>query len=104
MAEVLGTSRPAAVARELTKFYEETRRGTLGELAEFYADKDVKGEIVVLVERTDHEAQDMDIDGLLIDRLKHLSVRDAVAEVADMTGEKKNAVYARALALAPKKT
>ncbi len=99
LSEILGEHRPATVARELSKFYEETRRGTLGELAAHYADTDVKGEIVILVGKDAEEAAPADIDALLEERLKHLSVRDAVAEVAEMTGIPKKEVYARALAL-----
>jgi 16S rRNA (cytidine1402-2'-O)-methyltransferase len=102
LAEILG-DRPAAVARELTKFYEETRRGSLGELAAYYAEAEARGEIVILVGvGAAEDASDADIDALLKQRLKTLSVRDAVAEVAEMTGGRKNEIYARALALAPK--
>jgi len=49
MAEHLGSERPAAVCRELTKMFEETRRGTLAELAAHYEATPPKGEIVVVV-------------------------------------------------------
>ena len=104
LTEVLGGSRPAAVARELTKFYEETRRGTLADLADYYDKNEARGEIVIIVGADEEEGVDeVDIDTLLATRLKELSVRDAVAEVAAMTGGKKNEIYARALALTPKK-
>ena len=48
MAESFGADRPAAVCRELTKTYEEVKRGTLGELAAWSADG-VRGEITVVV-------------------------------------------------------
>jgi 16S rRNA (cytidine1402-2'-O)-methyltransferase len=48
MAETLGADRPAAVCRELTKTYEEVRRGSLGELAAWAADG-VRGEVTVVV-------------------------------------------------------
>ncbi|MBE7188420.1 16S rRNA (cytidine(1402)-2'-O)-methyltransferase [Jatrophihabitans endophyticus] len=48
LAELLGAERPAAVCRELTKTYEEVRRGPLGELAEWAA-TGVRGEITVVV-------------------------------------------------------
>jgi 16S rRNA (cytidine1402-2'-O)-methyltransferase len=100
LAETLGADRPAAVARELTKFYEEMRRGTLGELAKHYASNEAKGEIVILVGKNEGTEPDAsDIDALLSERLKHLSVRDAVAEVAEMTGIPKKEAYARALKL-----
>ena len=49
MAEVIGVDRPAAVCRELTKTYEEVRRGTLGELAAWAADG-LRGEITIVVQ------------------------------------------------------
>lgn len=49
LAEVCGPERPACVARELTKIYEEIRTDTLAQLISFYKEKNVKGEIVVLV-------------------------------------------------------
>lgn len=100
LAEKLGGQRPAAVARELTKFFEEIRRGTLSELAAYYAENEAKGEIVILVGKDVEDAPEaLDLDALLRARLKNLSVRDAVAEVAEMTGFPKKDVYARALAL-----
>jgi 16S rRNA (cytidine1402-2'-O)-methyltransferase len=50
MAEVFGAERRAAVCRELTKTYEEVRRGPLGELAAWAAQDGVRGEITVVVE------------------------------------------------------
>lgn len=47
--EVMGENRMASVSRELTKFYEETKRGTLKELHEYFSQKTVKGEIVMVV-------------------------------------------------------
>ena len=100
MAEILGIHRPAAVARELTKFYEEMRRGTLGELAAHYASHEAKGEIVILIGKAaEEEKNPADIDALLTARLRHLTLRDAVAEVAEMMGIPKKEIYARALAL-----
>lgn len=49
LAEVLGSDRRAAVCREITKLHEETQRGTLAELSQHYAEKGVKGEIVIIV-------------------------------------------------------
>ena len=45
-----GVHRKASVSRELTKLFEETRRGTLSELHEYYQSKTIKGEIVIVVE------------------------------------------------------
>lgn len=49
MAEVFGSERYACVAREISKIYEEFKRGTLAELATYYTQHAVKGEIVLLV-------------------------------------------------------
>ncbi|MFF0519672.1 MULTISPECIES: 16S rRNA (cytidine(1402)-2'-O)-methyltransferase [Actinomadura] len=49
MAAAFGADRPAAVCRELTKTYEEVRRGGLAELAGWAAERDVRGEITVVV-------------------------------------------------------
>jgi len=100
LAAVLGARRPAAVARELTKLHEETRRGSLEELAAHYAAHPARGEIVIVVGGDLGEAaRDVDIDALLTERLRHVSLRDAVAEIAEMTGGVKKEIYARALAL-----
>ncbi|PSC04937.1 16S rRNA (cytidine(1402)-2'-O)-methyltransferase [Alsobacter soli] len=103
--DVLG-ERPAAVARELTKYYENVRRGSLTELAERYAGEDApKGEIVVLIgppgqaaEASAAESEEA-IDAKLRAHLGKLSVKDAVAIVAQETGMPRKRVYARAVAL-----
>jgi len=101
MAAVLGP-REAAVARELTKLYEEVRRGPLPDLSAHYDSAGPpKGEVVVVVAPpgAEAEAQAVDVDSALRDALSRLSVRDAAAEVALMTGRPKRDVYARALEL-----
>jgi 16S rRNA (cytidine1402-2'-O)-methyltransferase len=50
LKDQLGADRKASVSRELTKLFEETKRGTLDELIQFYSSKTVKGEIVVVVQ------------------------------------------------------
>lgn len=50
LAEYFGAERRASVSRELTKVYEETKRGSLTELSEYYSQGTVKGEIVLVVE------------------------------------------------------
>ena len=48
--EFFGTDRKACVSRELTKMFEENKRGTLQELADYFKSKTVKGEIVIVIE------------------------------------------------------
>jgi 16S rRNA (cytidine1402-2'-O)-methyltransferase len=95
--------RPAAVARELTKFYESTRRARLDELAALYgAEEAPKGEIVVVVGPPEAGAAitDDEVDRLLADALASLSVKDAAVAIAARTGAPRRQIYARALALA----
>jgi 16S rRNA (cytidine1402-2'-O)-methyltransferase len=102
MAEVLGPARPAAVCRELTKRFEETRRGSLGELGRHYAAApEVKGEVVVLTGEPVAAAPAPDaLDAAITAALSGRTVRDAAAEVAAALGLPRRAVYARALELA----
>lgn len=95
-----GAEREAAVCRELTKRFEEVRRGSLRELAESFAGQPVKGEIVVLVDRArGRQASAEDVDQALSERLARMSVKDAAAEVAEALGLPRREVYQRALAL-----
>lgn len=95
----LGGTRKAAVCRELTKRFEEVRRGTLDDLAADFADRPPKGEVVVLVDR-DHAAPAAeDMEDALRDALVTMSVKDASAHVADMLGLPRRKVYQAALKL-----
>ncbi|HEU4825624.1 MAG TPA: 16S rRNA (cytidine(1402)-2'-O)-methyltransferase [Dongiaceae bacterium] len=97
---VLG-DRHAAVARELTKLFEEVRRDRLSALiAHYEAAGAPKGEIVIVVGPPEEEAVSAeDLDTLLRRALQSLSVKDAAATVAAATGAPKRTVYARALEL-----
>lgn len=97
---VLG-ERPAAVARELTKLFEEVRRGSLGALIAHYAQAGApKGEIVIVVGPPEEAAASAEeVDALLTRALSSMSVKDAAATVAAATGQPKRAIYARALEL-----
>ncbi len=100
LAEALGPERPAAVARELTKRFEEVRRGSLADLAAHYATAAARGEITLVVGPAAESATDPeDVDGRLVALLATHSVRDAAALVAGATGLPRKAVYARALEL-----
>jgi 16S rRNA (cytidine1402-2'-O)-methyltransferase len=62
-AEFMGPDRKASVSRELSKYYEENRRGTLTELIEYFGSKTIKGEIVIVLEgftthKTDNDEDD----------------------------------------------
>jgi 16S rRNA (cytidine1402-2'-O)-methyltransferase len=100
MKDVLG-DRPAAVARELTKLFEEVRRGTLAELAAHYREVGPpKGELAVVVGPPEAAASDAaSLDRDLAAALARMSLKQAVASVARATGLRRTLVYARALAL-----
>ncbi len=102
MAAVLGAGRRGAVARELTKLFEEVRRAPLGELAAHYlAAGPPKGEIVIVIGPPDDAmASAVDLDTALRQALQRMSVREASAMVAAATGMPKRQVYGRALELA----
>ena len=105
MAAVLG-ERPAAVGRELTKLFEEVRRGTLAALAQHYAEAGApKGELAIVVggasEEAEREAVTEDVlDAALDAALTTMSVKDASTAVAEATGLPRREVYQRALLLA----
>ncbi len=103
LAMVLGGNREAAVARELTKKFEEVRRGSLAELAAFYAAAGPpRGEVTLVIGPPAAAAlaeQAADLDSQLRAALRHMSVSQAAAMVAAATGQRKRAVYARALEL-----
>ena len=98
LQEVLG-DRIIAVCRELTKLYEEVRKGSVSELIEYYENSSTpKGEIVLVVAPAkDMDASKSDLDDALNEALKKLSVKEAVAAVTYITGRKRNEVYKRAL-------
>ncbi len=101
LADLLGP-RPAAIARELTKLFEEVRRGPLDELARHYAGHpDVRGEIAIVVGAPDESTapEAGALDEALRSALAGASTRDAAAEVAARYGLKRRDVYARALEL-----
>ena len=94
--------REAAVAREITKLHEECVTGTLGELAERYAETAPKGEIVIVVgpPAPGESASEADLDAALEEALARLSPSRAAAEVAERLDVPRKRAYARALQLA----
>ncbi len=98
LVQFLGGERQAAVCRELTKRFEEVSRGTLAELMDAYADRDVKGEIVVVIDRAAERAADAETVEQALDRaLQDMSVKDAAAAVAEAFGMPRKDVYRMAL-------
>ncbi len=101
LAAVFGDARDAAVARELTKRFEEVRRGTLDELRTHYASAAARGEITVLVGPAAPQSTGADdLDRQLRQALLTHSVKDAASLVAGGTNLPRRTVYARALQLA----
>jgi 16S rRNA (cytidine1402-2'-O)-methyltransferase len=93
--------REAAVAREISKSFEECVTGRLSELAQRYAEAGPKGEIVVVVGPPEEAEKGSleEANALLIDALKRLPAAKAASEVAKATGLQKRDLYARALEL-----
>lgn len=92
--------RPAAVARELTKRFEEVRRDTLPALAAHYASAVARGEITVVVGPAPEEPTGADdLDAQLRRAMADHSLKDAAAMVSAATGLPRKLVYARALAI-----
>jgi len=101
MASVLGP-RPVAVTRELTKLYEEVKRGSLGQLSQHYLDNGPpKGEVTIVVgSPPPKEVPEGDqLDELIVDSLARLSVKEAAAKISLETGLAKRVIYNRALEL-----
>jgi 16S rRNA (cytidine1402-2'-O)-methyltransferase len=96
-------AREAAICRELTKLYEEVRHGDLTALARETANApEPRGEIAIVIAPPDAQegAIPLDLDALIRAALARLSLKEAVAEVATVTGAARREVYQRALALA----
>jgi len=102
LAYMLGP-REAVIAREVTKLYEEFRRGSLATLATALAeDGPPRGEVVLLVgppDETAREISDEEVDRLLREALADGSTRDAASRVAAVTGRSRRALYERAVVL-----
>ena len=93
--------REAAVAREISKRFEETVTGSLSKLAERYAEAAPKGEIVIVVAPPGEAppAGEEDVDKALLEAMERLSPSRAAQEVAERLGVPKRQAYERALKL-----
>jgi 16S rRNA (cytidine1402-2'-O)-methyltransferase len=100
IAETLG-EREVAVARELTKKFEEVVTGSAAELAERYAAQEPKGEIVVIVgpPADVRPSAEIDVDAVLREALGNMPAAKAASAVAKRLGLERSEVYARAVAL-----
>lgn len=103
MLAALGETLPGrelAVARELTKLFEECRSGSAEELIAHYAAHPPRGEIVVMAGPPGEKAaEDFDIDSLLKAELAKGKASQAASRVAKLTGQDRKVLYARALEL-----
>lgn len=100
MRDCLGADRVAAVCRELTKKFEEITRGSLGELAEQFEGREVKGEIVIVVDRgVAAVATAEDVESALKVALRDHSMKEAAALVAEEFGMSRRDAYQIALTL-----
>ncbi|MBS0242476.1 MAG: 16S rRNA (cytidine(1402)-2'-O)-methyltransferase [Proteobacteria bacterium] len=94
MAAALGQDRPAAVARELTKRFEEIRRGTLAELVAWSAEAPARGEIAIIVgPPLARIATDADIEAVLSELLASAPLKEAARTVAERLGIPRSRVY-----------
>ncbi|MBL8961739.1 MAG: 16S rRNA (cytidine(1402)-2'-O)-methyltransferase [Gemmatimonadetes bacterium] len=89
--------RRAAVARELTKHFEEFRRGTVSELAEYYREATVRGEVVLVVEGAATVAEVVDPDAVR-ERIREwraagASAREVASKLVEECGKTRNEAY-----------
>ncbi len=96
---VLGADRPAAVCRELTKKFEEVTRATLGELADAFRDRTVKGEIALCIGKGTQKVGEETLEAALIEALKTAKLKEAANEVANRFGASKRDLYQMGLEL-----
>ena len=96
---ILG-DRKASLSRELTKRFEETIRGKLSDIIEIANARDLKGEMVLVIEGYVKEEVAFDIEQMLKDFMQSgMTKKDAVKRVVEETGASKNIVYAESLKL-----
>lgn len=100
LCEILGPEREIAVCRELTKKFEDVRRGTIAEVRDSFCDQTARGEFVVVVGRGGAvTVEDNDVEAALREAMKTMRVKDAATAVAGALGLQRRQVYQIALAM-----
>ena len=100
LCEILGPEREIAVCRELTKKFEDVRRGTIAQVRETFADQTARGEFVVIVGRSGAvTVEENDVEAALREAMKTMRVKDAATAVAGALGLQRRQVYQIALAM-----
>ena len=102
LRDTFGPDRQIALCRELTKLHEQTRRCTLAEAVDYYAENEPKGEFVLVVAGAEKQAEttislEEAVDLVLERKAQGMRLKDAVRHVAADTGLSKNELYAAAL-------
>ena len=96
--EVFGEDRQGVVCRELTKKFEDIKRASIKELSEIYFDKNIKGEVVLLVAGAGNTDIDRsEIEKHVKDALKSMSVKDSAEAVAIAFNLPRRDIYQLAL-------
>ncbi len=100
MFDILG-NRDVAVIREITKLFEESKRGTLEDIIKYYEEEgEPKGEIVIVVSPNKSDKYDIEqAQKMLRDRIGNLGVKAASNEVSEITGISKKELYNIALSI-----
>lgn len=93
ISEILGETTQITLARELTKLFEEFKKGSAAELAEHYSQNPTKGEVVFIIEQIEHEIDEKVIIKALKEELKHSKLKDASNIIAEKFKLSKKAVY-----------
>jgi 16S rRNA (cytidine1402-2'-O)-methyltransferase len=95
--------REVAIGRELTKTFEEVKRGTAAQLIAYYETHILKGELVLaLAPPPEVTAQDIDLESLILPLLKTKKAKEIAAFLAEQTGLSKRDIYQKVLELAKK--
>lgn len=93
------SARPAALCRELTKRFEEIRRGTVQDILDHIPDMTLKGEIALVIGQAEAGEDEVDLEQVLANALQEMSMKDAVAMVTQATGLPRRKVYQTALGM-----